>query len=152
MDTNKNRNVVSSRQKRAKILVSKYYWFDSEKLKEQSCWRKDDATGVGQGVVWNDSPFIVQYLVYGKYEQLGDIESEYKVNPSVKTGTGSVEISGFRVASKSGKQHKYSNSHAAVMPGRHSTSGLSELKMDEHKISVRVVLDELKVSFKRRCD
>ncbi len=43
---------------------------------------------------------------------------------------------------ESGIKKEYANSFVRVMPGRQSTSGLSKLEMDKHKISVRVIIDE----------
>lgn len=86
--------------------------------------------GNNVGVVWNDSPFPIEYIVYGKFEEISNSTMESQIDPNIKIGLDTkidAELSGFKLKKNSGINAKYDNSFVRVLPTRHSTSGLSNL-------------------------
>ncbi len=51
--------------------------------------------GSHQGVVWNDCPFPIEYIVYGKFEELGDQSVKNTIDPNIEVSPDAVAVSGF---------------------------------------------------------
>lgn len=94
------------------------------------------------GIVANESPYPIEYIVYGKFEQIGDLQTETEINPNIKASHEGIQLSGVKHKRQSEIKNKYAQSFVRVQSGRWSTSGLCNLQMDQHKISVKVILDD----------
>ena len=96
--------------------------------------------GSNQGVVWNDSDFPLQYVIYGAFEEVYLAKRGASIDPklNLNVAAGAINLDGFRVEGEIETNPRYAEAFVEVPPRRHSSVGLMDLRMNEHKISVRV--------------